>query len=269
MSAQSGPPTRSFPHLPLTGQVAVVAGATGGIGKAVAKRLAQEGAAVALLDLAGGPLQELATDLTEHGVSVTHAVTDIVNRDSVRVAIQAIEADLGTPSILVNLVGIAPIAPFLDTTDSDWDAALRINLTGGFVLGQEFGRLMVNAGGGRIIYLSSLSAQVAHGNQAAYASSKAGLEALVRAMAVDLGPYGVTVNAIAPGAVMTEMNRAALSDEDRAKRLERIPLGRFGEPEDIAGIVAFLASPDASILTGLGLAADAGFLITGIRPEQS
>ncbi|GLW98289.1 SDR family NAD(P)-dependent oxidoreductase [Microtetraspora sp. NBRC 16547] len=254
---------------PLDGQVAIIAGGSGGIGRAVTQRLADEGAAIALIDIDREQLNALVAELRERGATAISAVADISDRAAVRTAVESIRAEAGAPDILVNLVGVAPIAPFLEVSDAEWDAALRVNLTGGFVLGQEVAKLMAETGGGRIVYLSSLSAQVAHGNQAAYAASKAGIEALVRAMAVDLGPYGIRVNAVAPGAVMTEMNRAALSDSDRAKRLERIPLGRFGEPEDIAGIVAFLVSDDAAILTGLGLAADAGFLITGIRPVSA
>jgi NAD(P)-dependent dehydrogenase (short-subunit alcohol dehydrogenase family) len=256
-------------HRRLAGDVAVVTGAGRGIGRTVSLRLAAEGAAVAALDLSGPAAERVAAEIEAAGGSAVGIEADVSSRPSVKAAVAEVQRRLGAPSVLVNNAGIARTSPFLDTTDEDWGQHLAVNLTGPFIVSQEVGRALVDRGGGRVVNISSISAHRAQGHQVAYASTKAGLEALTRAMAFDLGPLGVNVNAIAPGLIMTELNIEMLSDADRQARLDRIPVARTGAPEDIAAAVAFLVSPEASFINGAVLLADGGFHIAGVRPQAA
>jgi len=249
----------------LTGDVALVTGAGRGIGRGIAIRLAAEGAAVAVLDVRAPEAEETVRQVTDMGERALAVVADVASRAQVSEAMARVEAELGPLSIVVNNAAVCPTAPFLEVDDALFATMLAVNLTGPFIVGQEGARLMARRGRGRIVNITSSSAGRASTNQSAYAASKAGLEALTRGMAFELGPVGINVNAVAPGTVDTELSKETIPEADRARRTERIPLGRLGRPADIAGAVAFLASPDADFVQGVVLPADGGFTIGGMR----
>jgi NAD(P)-dependent dehydrogenase (short-subunit alcohol dehydrogenase family) len=249
----------------LSGEIAVVTGGGRGIGRAIAQRLAHDGAAVAILDIDAAAGQRVASDLKGEGHRALSLECDVRHRTQIHTAVDAVVAAWGKISILVNNAGIGARAPFLELTDDAWQRVLGVNLTGAFMTAQEIARHMVRTGGGTIINMASAAAQMAHSEQAGYATSKAGLEALTRVMAFELAPLGIRVNAIAPGTIETEFLTGMLTAEARAERVRRIPMGRLGTPEDVAGVVAFLASRDSGYVTGCVLPIDGGLLFAGIR----
>lgn len=249
----------------LSGEVAVVTGGGNGIGRAVARRLAIEGAVVAVLDIDAAAGQAAVSELSDHGGSALSVTCDVTNRSQIREAVRAVVATWGKISILVNNAGIGLRAPFLEMSDEIWHKVLDVNLTGAFMMAQEAARQMVRNGGGSIINVTSAAAQMAHSEQAVYSVSKAGLEALTRVMAFELAPLGIRVNAVAPGTIATEFISKMLTEEGRNERVRRIPMGRLGTPEDVAAVVAFLASRDSIYVTGGVLPIDGGLIFAGIR----
>lgn len=248
--------------------VAVVTGAGRGIGRAIARRLAADGAVVAVLDADGAGAEETTKLIHASGGSAMAVVADVSDRGSVGDAVEIVEAELGPITILVNNAGVAPTAPFLTLTDAEWESTIAVNVRGPFLLGQAVAWKMLRRGRGKIINVSSVSARTAHGDQTAYAVSKAGVEALTRAMAFELGPIGINVNAVAPGPIMTDLNRAILTEDERQSRVDRLPVGRMGEPEDVAAAVAYLAGPDSAFVVGTVLAVDGGFSVAGVRGKK-
>ncbi|WP_437773359.1 SDR family NAD(P)-dependent oxidoreductase [Arthrobacter sp. KNU40] len=245
--------------------LAAIFGAAGGIGLAVAREFASHGMDLALADQDSEQVNTIGQQLAdEFGVRILARGFDARDRRAVRSMLEVAASEFGSLTSVVDLVGVAPVCHFLDLSDEAWRTCLDINLTSAFVIGQEAARLMVDQGGGSIVFTSSTSAHIAHGRQTAYSVSKSGVEALVRNMAVDLGPHNVRVNAIAPGTIMTALNLQAVTVEERQERLKRIPLGRFGEPEEVAKLAYFLASAAASFVSGESVRVDAGFLVTGI-----
>ena len=180
-------------------------------------------------------------------------------------AVATVVTQFGRLSVLVNNAGIVRRAHFLDVTDQVWAEVLGVNLTGAFIVAQEAARVMVAQRAGRIVNMASVAGQIAHGDQTAYSVSKAGIVAMTRTMAFDLAPFGIGVNAIAPGTIATEFAIGALSEEERARRLQRIPIGRFGDTADVAAVAAFLASPDAAYITGTVVTIDGGLVMGGVR----
>ncbi|GLW98279.1 SDR family NAD(P)-dependent oxidoreductase [Microtetraspora sp. NBRC 16547] len=252
------------------GQYVAVFGAVGGIGRAVAREFAAQGWQLALADRDLDQVRELATELAnEFGVPVSPWGFDARDRSAVRSMLEQASAAFGRLASVIDLIGIAPVRHFLNVTDEEWRTCLDVNLTSAFVIGQEAARLMVEHKRGSVVMMSSTSAHIAHGSQAAYSASKSGIEALVRTMAVDLGPLGIRVNAIAPGTIMTPLNLQSVTEDGRRERLKRIPLGRFGEPADVAALAYFLASEAASFISGESIRVDAGFMITGIVPPTT
>jgi NAD(P)-dependent dehydrogenase (short-subunit alcohol dehydrogenase family) len=253
----------------LVGEVAVVTGGSRGIGRAICRRLSREGASVAILARNEANARAAAEELTAAGGRAIAAPCDVTNRHEVQGAVRIASEQLGPISVLVNDAGIFRAASFLETSDELWTELLRVNLTGMFIVGQECAREMVRHGSaGRIVNMSSSAAHIAHSNQTAYAVTKAGIEALTRAMAFELAPFGIGVNAIAPGTIETSFSVGALSSEAIAERKRRIPLGRLGQADEVAAAVAFLASRDASYLTGTVISVDGGLIPAGIRiPE--
>lgn len=249
----------------LSGEVAVVTGGGGGLGRAIARRLASDGAAVAILDIDANAGQTTALEVNNRGGKGLSIECDVTQRSQVRAAIEGVVGAWGKISVLVNNAGIGMRAPFLEMSDSTWEAVLAVNLTGAFIVAQEIAREMVRSGYGSIINMGSAAARMAHSEQVAYATSKAGLEALTRVMAFELAPLGIRVNAVAPGTITTELLSRMLTDEARAERIRRVPMGRLGMPDEVASVVSFLASRDSAYVTGCVLPIDGGIVFAGIR----
>jgi 3-oxoacyl-[acyl-carrier protein] reductase len=210
------------------GEVAIVTGGAQGIGLAIADRLSKEGAQVAIFDSNTAAGERAAETLRTDGRGAHFAPCDVTDRKLVCQAVQSTISELGAPTILVNNAGIGLRAPFLDLTDESWNRVLAVNLTGAFIVAQEVCRHMMKGKRGSIVNVASAAAHMAHSEQAAYAASKAGLEALTRVMAFELAPHGIRVNAVSPGTIATDFLRAMLSPEARSAREQRIPIGRLG-----------------------------------------
>jgi 3-oxoacyl-[acyl-carrier protein] reductase len=249
----------------LAGEVAVVTGGSQGIGRAIATRLASEGAAVAILARNERNVRAAADEIVATGGQAIGVPCDVTERDQVRSALDTVIGRFGRLTVLVNHAGLFRPAPFADISDEMWDELLRVNLTGMFIVGQEAARHMIGQRSGRIVNMSSAAAHMAHSDQTAYAVTKAGIEAMTRTMAFDLAPFGIIVNAVAPGTIETSFSVGALSAEAVAERVRRIPLGRLGDPSEVASVVAFLASADAGYVTGAVIHIDGGLTIAGVR----
>ncbi len=258
----------------LDGKTAIVTGAAGGIGYAIAERFLREGARVLIADIDQAKGDRAEADLKKLGETL-FIKTDVSKRLDVHNLIAAAIDTFGDIDILVNNAGITHDADFLDVKEADFERVLDVNLKGSFLAGQAVARYMVEKIGdggsaGSIINMSSVNAVFAKPNLVAYSVSKGGVSQLTKVMALSLAPYGIRVNAIGPGSIMTEMLEAADADPAaRARILSRTPLGRIGEPSEIASIAAFLASDDASYITGQTIYADGGRLsLNGTVPVK-
>lgn len=249
----------------LANEVAIVTGGGGGIGSAIARRLSNDGAAVVIFDKDKREAEIIVGELKGKGRRAGLVQCDITRREEVRAAVARVVEAHGQISVLVNNAGIGRRASFLELSDEAWNDVLAVNLTGSFVVAQEVCRVMVRAGRGSVVNVGSVAAHIAHSEQAAYATSKAALEGLTRGMAFELAPLGVRANAVLPGTVATGIIKGMLQDEERVERERRIPFGRLAEPEEIAAVVAFLASDDARYMTGSLVVVDGGLLFSGIR----
>jgi NAD(P)-dependent dehydrogenase (short-subunit alcohol dehydrogenase family) len=250
-------------HFHLEGQVAIVTGASQGIGAACAQRLSQDGAAVALWDVDDARGQALALSLTEQGRRAIYQHCDVARKAEVDAALAATLQAFGRVDALINNAGIFKAADFLDITEADWDAVLDVNLKGAFLVGQAVARAMVAAGiAGAIVNMSSVNGVLAIPTIASYNASKGGVNQLTRVMALSLADRGIRVNAVAPGTIATELARNAVlgSDEARARIMSRTPMKRLGEPHEIADVCAFLVSGASSYMTGEIVVVDGGRL---------
>jgi NAD(P)-dependent dehydrogenase (short-subunit alcohol dehydrogenase family) len=249
----------------LDGKIAVVTGGARGIGYAIARRLLQDGARVAIADVDEKKGAEAKADLASLG-EVRFFGCDVGDRLSVHNLVASTLDEFGDIDILVNNAGIVHGDDFLDISEADFERVLRVNLKGGFLCGQAVARLMrdkVKNGGpaGAIVNMSSINGDVAIPNQVPYCVSKGGIDQLTKVMALSLAPYGIRVNAVGPGSIMTEMLASVNSDPAAKKRiLSRTPLLRIGDTSEIASVVSFLASDDASYITGQTIYADGGRL---------
>ncbi|MFI0842484.1 SDR family NAD(P)-dependent oxidoreductase [Mesorhizobium sp. IMUNJ 23232] len=249
----------------LQGKVAIVTGAAGGIGFAIARRFLQEGCKVMIADIDMARGGKAERDLSGFG-EARFCKTDVGKRLDVHNLVAAALEGFGDIDILVNNAGIVHGEAFLDLSEEDFDRVLHVNLKGSFLAGQAVARYMVDkvkGGGspGSIVNMSSINAVVAIPDQVAYSVSKGGVNQLTRVMALALAPHGIRVNAIGPGSIATDMLAATNSDAGARNRLlSRTPLGRIGNPDEIAAIAAFLASDEASYVTGQTLYADGGRL---------
>ena len=245
----------------LAGKVAIVTGAGSGIGQGIAKRLGREGAKV-IVDYVGDPAgaKDTQSAIEQAGGEGEIVQADVTSMDDIRKLVDSAWNRFGAADILVNNAGMEHESDFWDTTEAEYDKVMAVNLRGPFFLTQAFVRRLRDAKkGGRIINISSVHEDMAFPGFATYCCSKGGLRMLMRDLAVELGQLGITVNNVAPGAIDTPINTTLLNDKPKLDALlKNIPLGRLGTPEDVAGLVAYLASDDASYVTGSTFVIDGG-----------
>jgi 3-oxoacyl-[acyl-carrier protein] reductase len=244
----------------LSGRVAFVTGASQGIGRACALRLATDGAAVAVAARNQEKLTELVSEITNAGGKAAAFSLDVTSEDQIKAAIKAAAAQFGKIDILVNNAGITRDQLIMRMKRADWDAVLQTNLTSAYLCSQQVTTFMLKQRWGRIINIASVFGQMGQAGQANYAASKAGLIGLTMAIARELGSRNITCNAVAPGFIETAMTEP-LGDEFKQNAAKQIPLGRVGSPADVAGAVAFLASDEASYITGHVLNVNGGMLM--------
>jgi 2-dehydro-3-deoxy-D-gluconate 5-dehydrogenase len=243
----------------IDGKVALVTGGTKGIGRAIARALAEAGADVAVVSRQGDPEIEKAIRTT--GKRYLHYQADLTKRNETKAVIPAIFEKMGQLDILVNNAGICPRAPALDFSEVDWDATLEINLTANFILSQRAARLMIQKKEGKIINVASILAFQGGINIPAYTASKHGLAGLTKAFSNAWAGEGINVNAIAPGYIATEFTKPLQEDKERNTSIQkRIPAGRWGVPNDIAGMAVFLASSASNFIHGAVIPVDGGWL---------
>ena len=238
----------------------VVTGGSQGIGEACARRLVADGARVSLWDVADGPGEALAAALRAQGGDVRYQRCDVTRKAEVDAAVAATLAAFGGIDGLVNNAGIFKAADFLDISEADWDAVLAVNLKGSFLVGQACARVMVAAGKGAIVNMSSVNGMLTIPSIASYNVSKGGINQLTRVMALSFAERGVRVNAVAPGTIATELAAKAVltSEEAKARIMMRTPMKRLGEPAEIADVVAWLLSDASSYVTGDIVVVDGG-----------
>ncbi len=244
----------------LSGRVALITGASQGIGRTCALRLARDGAAVAVAARNQEKLNELVGEVTAAGGKAVAFALDVADEEQVKATVKAVIAQLGKIDILVNNAGITRDQLVMRMKRADWDAVLQTNLTSAYLLIQQVITSMLRQKWGRIINITSVFGQMGQAGQANYAASKAGLIGLTMAIAREVGSRNITCNAVAPGFIETAMT-AVLSDEFKQSAVKQIPLGRVGTPEDVASAVAFLASDEASYITGHVLSVNGGMLM--------
>jgi len=242
-------------------KVAIVTGAARGIGAACAERFAAEGARVVIADVDQKQGQNQADAISADGGAAMFHACDVGDKAQVEALVAATVDSFSGLDILVNNAAILDATDFLDITEEDWNRVLRVNLTGYFLCGQAAARHMARQGSGSIINMSSVNAVMAIPNIASYVACKGGVNQLTKVMALALAEKGIRVNAIGPGSIMTDMVKQVMTDDAaRMKILSRTPMGRLGEPDEIAAVALFLASDDASYITGECIYADGGRL---------
>jgi NAD(P)-dependent dehydrogenase (short-subunit alcohol dehydrogenase family) len=249
-----------FPRFDLAGQVVLVTAAARGLGRACALACAHAGADIALglrdIEADNGTVR----DIEALGRRVLPLQMDVTRLDQIRDAVAEAHARFGKIDVLVNNAGIGPENPAESVNEADFDATLAVNLKGTFFTAQAVGRLMLARNYGRIVNMSSQAGTAALTGESVYCMTKAGIDHLTRCLAVEWGPRNVTVNAVAPTFIWTDGTRPALSDERFHKAtLAKIPLGRIGQPMDVAGVVVFLASPAAGLINGESILVDGGW----------
>ncbi len=254
------------PSLDLTGKVAVVVGGTSGIGRALSLGLAEAGADVVATARTRETVDATAAEIEARGKRTLRVTADVTDRGSLEAARDAVLAALGRVDVLVNCAGRIKRTPVLELSEQEWAGILETNLTGTLRSCQVFGRPMIERGYGRIVNIASLNSFASFLEVAAYAASKAGVAGLTRSLAVEWGPKGVIVNAIAPGVFRTALNAGLLDGTERGKELRmRTPLKRFGQVEELVGTCVYLASDAASFVNGQVIAVDGGFLASGVN----
>ena len=257
--------------LDFTGQVVLVTGGATGLGLAIAQAFGRAGATVALNDLLPERTEQAAADLRAAGISCRGFAADVRDAAAVRGMVEQVTDELGVPDVTVANAGIYPNTPFLDLAEDEWDRVIDTNLKGTFLTCQSVARALVEAGrGGRFVLISSGAANNAIWGWSHYCASKSAVVMLSRAMALELGEHGIRVNAVLPGYIDVPEGGTHLDDGYKRAAREAIPIGRPGEPADIAGAVLLLASPLADYVNGAALTVDGGSGAgrTGVRPAR-
>jgi gluconate 5-dehydrogenase len=246
----------------LTAKVALVTGAHRGLGFAIAQGLARAGATVILNGRRKETLEVAARTLTDQALKASPAMFDVTDRDSIRAAVAAIEREHGHIDVLINNAGIQRRGALPEFSQRDWDDIIATNLTAPFVVSQAVLPGMIARRSGKIVHIASLMSELARPSVVPYTAAKGGVRQLTRGMAVELAPHNIQVNAIAPGYFATEMNRALIDNADfNAWVCKRTPAGRWGEPDELAGIAVLLASEASNYITGQMLIVDGGMSV--------
>jgi len=252
----------SVPLFDLTGRVALVTGAYRGLGFGIARGLAEAGATVILNGRKPDELAKSAKTLTDAGLRADSAAFDITDRDAIRAAVDGAIARHGAIDILVNNAGIQRRGALVDFPQEQWDEIIATNLTAPFAMSQAVLPGMIARKRGKIIHIASLMSELARPTVVPYTAAKGGVRQLTRGMAVELAPHGIQVNAIAPGYFATEMNRALIDNtEFNAWVCKRTPAGRWGQPDELAGLAIFLSSSASDYMTGQMLVMDGGMSV--------
>jgi 3-oxoacyl-[acyl-carrier protein] reductase len=239
----------------MTQRVAIVTGAARGIGAATARRLANDGFAVAVLDLDEKGCADTVQAITQKGGQAFAIGADVSKTDEVQQAVDAVAAELGPPAVLVNNAGVIRDNLLFKMSDDDWDTVLNVHLRGAFLMTRAAQKHMVDQHYGRIVNLSSSSA-LGNRGQVNYSAAKAGMQGFTKTLAIELGPFGITANAVAPGFIATDMTAATAArvkmsfDDFKAAAAGDIPVRRVGEPEDVAHAISFLVSEGAGFVSG-------------------
>lgn len=253
----------TFPLFDLSGKIALVTGAHRGLGFAIAQGLARAGAEVILNGRNAEALAAAAQTLDAQGLAVESSAFDVTDRDAVRASVAVLEREHGAIDILVNNAGIQRRKAFAEVAQDDWDALIATNLTAPFIVSQAIVPGMIARKRGKIVNIASLMSELARPTIVPYTAAKGGVRQLTRGMAVELAQHNIQVNAIAPGYFATEMNRALIDNaEFNAWVCKRTPAGRWGQPEEIAGLAVFLASRASDYITGQLLVIDGGMSVS-------